>query len=141
MLLANRNINNLFDDMFKDPFFTRSFERSSSQIMKSDIHEKDGNYLIEMELPGYAKEDIKADLKDGYLTITATREEKTEEKDAKGNCIHKERYTGSCNRSFYVGDQITQDDIKASFKDGILHLQIPKEIQKIEEQPKLITIE
>lgn len=127
--------------MFKDPFFSRPFENSSSQIMKTDIHEKDGSYMIEMELPGYDKEDIKADLKDGYLTITANRDETKEEKDAKGNCLHKERYTGSCNRSFYVGDKITQDDIKASFRDGVLLLQIPKEVQKVEEQPKLITIE
>lgn len=141
MLLANRSINNLFDDMFKDPFFSRPFGNSSSQIMKTDIHEKDGSYMIEMELPGYAKEDIKADLKDGYLTITANRDETKEEKDAKGNCLHKERYTGSCNRSFYVGDKVTQDDIKASFRDGVLLLQIPKEVQKVEEQPKLITIE
>lgn len=141
MLLANRTFNNLFDDMFKDPFFNRPFENSSSQIMKTDIHEKDGNYLIEMELPGYAKEDIKADLKDGYLTISAVKDETQEEKDEKGNCIRKERYTGSCNRSFYVGDQVTQDDIKAAFKDGVLHLQVPKEVQKAEEQPKLITIE
>ena len=103
MLLANRGINTLFDDMWNDPFFTRSYERSSSQVMRTDIHEKDGNYVVEMELPGYAKEDIKADLKDGYLTITAHKNETKEEKDAKGNCIHKERYTGTCNRSFYVG--------------------------------------
>ena len=109
--------------------------------MKTDIHDKDGSYIIEMELPGYAKEDIKADLKDGYLTITANKSESKEEKDAKGNCIHKERYTGTCNRSFYVGDALTQEDIKAAFKDGILRLQFPKEIQKQEEQPKLITIE
>lgn len=141
MLLANRSFNNLFDDMFTDPFFTRPFGNTSSQIMKTDIHEKDGNYLIEMELPGYAKEDIKADLKDGYLTITATRAETKEEKDARGNCIRKERYTGSCNRSFYVGDQVTQEDIKAAFKDGILALQVPKDVPKVEEQPKLITIE
>lgn len=142
MLLANRNYN-LFDEMFKDPFFTHPFESSSTstQIMKTDVHDKDGNYSIEMELPGYAKEDIKADLKDGYLTISATKNETKEEKDAKGHCIRKERYTGSCNRSFYVGDQVTQDDIKAVFKDGVLVLQVPKEVQKIEEQPKLITIE
>ena len=94
MLLANRNYN-LFDEMFKDPFFTRSFENSSTQIMKTDIHDKDGNYIIEMELPGYAKEDIKADLKDGYLTITASKNETKEEKDAKVNSIRKERYTGT----------------------------------------------
>ena len=140
MLLANRNYN-LFDEMFKDPFFTRSFENSSTQIMKTDIQDKDGNYIIEMELPGYAKEDIKADLKDGYLTITASKNETKEEKDAKGNCIRKERYTGTCNRSFYVGEQVTQDDIHAAFKDGVLSLQVPKDMPKIEDAPKLITIE
>ncbi|MCB6416555.1 Hsp20/alpha crystallin family protein [Dorea acetigenes] len=141
MLLANRGINTLFDDMWNDPFFTRSYERSSSQVMRTDIHEKDGNYVVEMELPGYAKEDIKADLKDGYLTITAHKNETKEEKDAKGNCIHKERYTGTCNRSFYVGEELTQEDIKAAFTDGVLKLQFPKEVKKQEEQPKLITIE
>ncbi len=140
MLLANRNYD-LFDEMFRDPFFTRPFENSSTQIMKTDIHDKDGNYIIEMELPGYAKEDIKADLKDGYLTITASKNETKEEKDAKGNCIRKERYTGSCNRSFYVGENVTQDDIKAAYKDGILALQVPKEVPKAIEEPKLITIE
>ncbi|MCI9167473.1 MAG: Hsp20/alpha crystallin family protein [Dorea sp.] len=140
MLLANRNYN-LFDEMFKDPFFTRPFENSSTQIMKTDIHDKDGNYMIEMELPGYAKEDIRADLKDGYLTITASKNETKEEKDAKGNCIRKERYTGTCNRSFYVGEQVTQDDIRAAFKDGILSLQVPKDMPKVEDTPKLITIE
>ncbi len=141
MLLANRGFNSLFDDMFSDPLFTRSYDRTSAQIMRTDIHEKDGNYMIEIELPGYAKEDIKADLKDGYLTITAHKNETKEEKDAKGNCIHKERYTGTCNRSFYVGEDLTQDDIKAAFNNGVLHLKFPKEIQKQEEQPKLITIE
>ena len=140
MLLANRNYN-LFDEMFKDPFFTRPFENSSTQIMKTDIHDKDGNYMIEMELPGYAKEDIRADLKDGYLTITASKNETKEEKDAKGNCIRKERYTGTCNRSFYVGEQVTQDNIRAAFKDGILSLQVPKDMPKVEDTPKLITIE
>ena len=141
MLLANRGFNSLFDDMFNDPFFTRSYDRTSTQMMKTDIHEKDGNYLVEMELPGYAKEDIKADLKDGYLTITAHKNETKEEKDAHGKCIHKERHTGTCNRSFYVGEDISQEDIKAAFKDGVLKLQIPKEVEKEEAQPKLITIE
>ena len=140
MLLTNRGFN-LIDDMFNDPFFTTSYDRTSTQIMKTDIHEKDGNYMIAMELPGYAKEDIKADLKDGYLTITAHKNETKEEKDAKGKCIHKERYTGTCNRSFYVGEEISQEDIKAAFKDGVLHLTFPKEVQRQEEQPKLITIE
>ena len=139
MLLANRN--NFFDDFFRDPFFTRPFENASSQIMKTDIHEKDGNYVIDMELPGYAKEDIKADLKDGYMTITASRNETKEDKDAKGNCIRKERYTGSCNRSFYVGDAVTEEDIKASFKDGVLTMVVPKDVPKAIEAPKFIAIE
>ena len=104
MLLANRSFNNLFDDMFSDPFFTRSYDRSSSQVMRTDIHETGDHYVIEIELPGYAKEEIKADLKDGYLTITAHKNETKEEKEARGKCIHKERYTGTCNRSFYVGE-------------------------------------
>lgn len=140
MLLANRNYN-LLDEMFRDPFFTRPFENASSQIMKTDIHEKDGNYIIDMELPGYKKEDIRADLKDGYMTITATRNETKEEKDAKGNCIRKERYTGSCNRSFYVGEQVSQEDIKAAFKNGVLSLIVPKEAPKVIEEPKFIAIE
>ena len=138
MLLSNRNF---IDNFFNDPFFERPFGSASSQIMKTDIHENDANYLVEMELPGYAKEDIKADLKDGYLTISAHKNMTKEEKDAKGNCVHKERYTGTCNRSFYVGDALTQDDIKAAFKEGVLHLSFPKEVRKQEEQPRLITIE
>ena len=140
MLLANRNYN-LFDEMFKDPFFTRPFENASSQIMKTDVHDKDGNYIIDMELPGYDKEDIKADLKDGYLTISANKVETKEEKDAKGNCLRKERYTGSCNRSFFVGKQISQEDVKASFNNGILTMTIPKEAPKAIEEPKYIMIE
>lgn len=125
MLLARRN--NLFDEMFRDPFFTHPFEETSAQIMKTDVHEKDGNYTIEMDLPGYAKEDISADLKDGYLCISAVRDESKEEKDDRGNCIRRERYTGSCNRSFYVGNSVTKENIKASFKDGVLSLVVPKE--------------
>ena len=139
MLLANRN--NLFDEMFQDPFFTRSFDNTSAQIMKTDIHEKDGNYMIEMDLPGYAKEDIFADLKDGYLSIGVEKNETKEDKDDKGNCIRSERYTGSCKRSFYVGEKITQEDIKASFADGVLTLVVPKEAPQQVEAPTRITIE
>lgn len=141
MLLASRGFNSLFDDMFNDPFFGNGYERTAAQIMRTDIHEKDGNYMVEIELPGYAKEDIKADLKDGYLTITAHKNETKEEKDARGKCVHKERYTGTCNRSFYVGDELSQEDIKAAFKDGVLTLAIPKEVKRPEDEPKLITIE
>ncbi len=136
MLLANRN--NFFDEMFQDPFFTRPFENTSAQIMKTDIHEKDGNYMVEMELPGYAKEDISADLKDGYLCISAVKDQTNEEKDQKGNCIRRERYTGNCTRKFYVGKEVTKEDIKAAFSDGILKLLIPKKApQNIETQTRI----
>ena len=110
--------------------------------MKTDIKEQDGDYLMDIDLPGYAKEDISAELKDGYMTITATKNESNDTKDENGNYIHRERYTGSCSRTFYVGNGVTEEDIKASFKDGTLHLSIPKEEpKKLEEQKKLISIE
>lgn len=140
MLLANR-VNSLFDEMFKDPFFTSPSWFDHSQMMKTDVQEKDGNYLIDMELPGYAKEDIQAELKEGYLTITANRNEKKEEKDENGNFIRRERFTGSCKRSFYVGNSVKQENIKAAFQDGILRLAIPKETVGIEEKKSYIAIE
>lgn len=140
MLLANR-VNSLFDEMFKDPFFSTPSWFEQSHIMKTDVQEKDGNYLIDMELPGYAKEDIQAELKDGYLIITANRNENKDEKDDKGNYIRRERFSGSCKRSFYVGNNVRQEDIKAAFKDGILRLAIPKETVGIEEKSNYIAIE
>ena len=104
--------------------------------------ENDQAYVIDMELPGYAKEDVKAVLKDGYLTITANKNQDNDQKDANGRYIRRERYTGTCKRTFYVGESVNQEDIKAGFKDGILRLAIPKkELQPAKDQPKLITIE
>lgn len=142
MMMPRRNSFglDLFDEMFKDPFFSRA--DNTKAVMKTDIKEKDGDYLMEIDLPGFQKEDINAELKDGYMTITATKNESNDTKDEDGNYIHRERYTGSCSRTFYVGDGVTEEDIKASFKDGTLHLIIPKEEpKKLEEQKKLISIE
>ena len=86
--------------------------------MKTDVREVDGNYLLDMELPGYKKEDIHLELKDGYLNITAARNSSNEEKDDVGNIIRQERYSGSCTRNFYVGDSIREEDIRASFDNG-----------------------
>ncbi len=141
MLLANR-VNNLFDEMFKDPFFrTPSSWMEHSNLMKTDVMEKEGSYFIDVELPGYAKEEVEAELKDGYLTISAKRNENKEEKDEAGNYIRRERYTGSCKRSFYIGNGVKQEDIKAAFKDGILHLSMPKENIGMEEKKSYIAIE
>ena len=139
MLLTNRN--SLFDEMFNDPFFSRPLENISNQVMKTDVHEKDGNYLLEMDLPGFAKEDISADLQDGYLTISASRNTEDEEKDQKGNCIRCERYSGSCQRSFYVGNDVSKEDIKAAFQDGTLRLMIPKKDQEAIAESSHIMIE
>ena len=129
---------NLFDDMFNDPFFKKA---ESPALMKTDIQKKDGKYILDMDLPGFGKENIKADLENGYLTITASRDESKEEKDEKGNLVHQERYTGQCSRSFYVGDNVKEEDIKAGYKDGILHLEFPKNETKQVEQKKYIAIE
>ena len=141
MLLRNRAFD-LFDEMFKDPFFDRVIDNGTAQVMKTDVREKDNGYLVDIELPGYAKEDIKAELKDGYLTITAIRNDNKEEKDEKGRYIRRERYTGTCKRSFYVGENVKQEDIKAGFQDGILRLAVPKDTPKpVEEKPKFISID
>ena len=140
MMMPRNNFGfDLFDEMFKDPFFSR--RENQNAVMKTDIREKDGDYLMDIDLPGFSKDDISAELHDGYMTVTAKKEESNDEKDDKGNYIHRERYSGSCSRRFYVGD-ISEADIKASFKDGTLHLEIPKEEpKKLEEQKKLISIE
>ena len=141
MLMPRRNFGlDLFDEMFKDPFFNRVDNKVTA--MKTDIKEENGNYLMEIDLPGFAKEDINAELKDGYMTITAKKDESNDTKDEEGNYIHRERYTGTCSRTFFVGEGITEEDIKASFKDGTLQLSIPKEEpKKPENQKKLISIE
>lgn len=135
MMLPKLNQRNFFKD------FNDMFDMQELSTMKTDIKEEDGKYLLDVELPGFAKEDINADLKDGYLTISATKEENKEEKDKEGNFIRKERYSGSCKRSFYVGNTLKEDDITAEFKDGVLKLTLPKEDpKKIEPDKKLIEI-
>ena len=145
MKLVPRNNNlgfslfdNMFDDMFREPLCTSS---NTTKLMKKDIQEKDDKYILDMDLPGYDKEDIKAQLKDGYLTITAQKNTSNEDKDEKGNYIRRERYCGKCSRSFYVGDSIKEEDIKASFNNGILELTFPKEVPQKEEEMKYITID
>ena len=109
--------------------------------MKTDIKDTDQGYEITMNLPGVKKEDVKAELKDGYLTISATSNSNKDEKDNNGRYIRRERYSGSCSRSFYVGDGVTQDEIKAKFENGILKLSIPKVEKQQVEQKKYISIE
>ncbi len=134
MLATYRN--NIFDDLFNTPFFTRS----EQNMMKTDIKEHDGGYELTVDLPGVKKDDIKAELNDGYLTITAESGTSKDEKDEKGKYICRERYSGSYSRSFYVGDAVTEEDIKAKFENGTLTLDIPKKEALPEKQNKYIAI-
>ena len=134
MLATYRN--NIFDDLFNTPFFTRS----EANMMKTDIKEHDGGYELTVDLPGVKKDDIKAELNDGYLTITAENNSSKDENDEKGKYICRERYSGSYSRSFYVGDSVTEEDIKAKFENGTLTLDIPKKEALPEKQNKYIAI-
>ena len=128
---------NVFDDLFNTPFFTRS----ESSMMKTDIKETDDSYELKIEMPGYRKEDVKAQLKDGYLTISAETDNSSEEKNEEGKYIRRERYTGAVSRSFFVGKDLTEEDIRARFENGILHIALPKEAPKKIEENKYIAIE
>ena len=133
---------NLFEDFFAG--CAKPFSSVSNQIvaMKTDVKELDNSFELDIDLPGVKKEDVKAELTDGYLTISATHGTQTEDKDKDGKYIRRERYFGSASRSFYVGDQIKQEDIKARFENGILKLSIPKvDKQNAVEQKHYIAIE
>ncbi|MCC8060123.1 MAG: Hsp20/alpha crystallin family protein [Clostridiales bacterium] len=131
----------LFDDFFNDPFFSAPVSHTTTTLMRTDVREDDTNYMLDIELPGFKKEDIKAELKDGYLTINASHEANNDEKDANGKIIRQERYSGSCKRSFYVGENLKQEDVQAAFENGVLTLKFPKETPAtVEEAPKYIQI-
>ena len=110
-------------------------------LMKTDVKETEDSFMIEMDLPGFKKEDVKAQVKDGYLVIEAVKNADTEEKEENGKYIRRERFYGTCKRSFYVGEQLTEEDIKAKFENGVLTLSFPKEVKKEVEAPKYIAIE
>ena len=129
----------VFDDMF-DGFFSKEPMYNTS-VMKTDVYEKDGYYNLDIELPGYNKEDVQMDIMDGYLNIKATHNVSNEEKDSKGNLIRSERRFGSCSRSFYVGDNIKAEDIKAKFDNGILNIVMPSKEQKSIETKQTVSIE
>ena len=141
MLLPSIFGSDLFDGFFNFPFpedkgerkaENRIFGTQSQNLMKTDVKETDEAFIVEIDLPGFRKSDVKVSLENGYLSVAASREEGKEEKKD-GRYIRKERYVGSCQRSFYIGDEIEDSDIKAEFNDGVLKLNI----QKKEEKPKI----
>ena len=138
MMIPRRNHFDLFDEMFRDPFF----EGSESKVMKTDIKEKKDKYLIDIDLPGYEKEDIKMEISDGYLTVHASVNKEVDDEKEKGKYVRKERYVGECSRSFYVGENVKEEDIKAKFKNGTLTIEVPKKDDKKElPEKKYIPIE
>ena len=149
MLMPSIFGENLFDDdwmnfPFNDEFWGKKnplYGKHAQNMMKTDIRETDGSYELDVDLPGFKKDEIKVQLKDGYLTLAAAKGLDKDEKDKEGNYIRKERYSGSCQRSFYVGEGVKQEDLKAAFNNGILTVAVPKEVQKPVEEKQYITIE
>ena len=149
MLMPSIFGENLLDDFFDFPVHrtfipqTASMSRSA-ELMKTDVKETEKGYEVEISLPGYKKENIQAELKDGYLTVSATTSSTSDEKEeSTGRYIRRERYQGSCSRTFFVGEEMKQEDIKAKYENGILVLSIPKlEAKKPEPEVKrFISIE
>ena len=151
MLMPSIFGNDMFGDFFTDPWFDEKefkdmqkklYGHRAKNVMSTDVKEVENGYELEMDLPGFKKDEIKASVENGYLTISAARGLDEDEKDKKsGKYIRRERYAGACERSFYVGEGISQDDIKASLQQGILKLFIPKEPEKSVEEKKYVAIE
>ena len=134
--------NNFVDDVFDDMFpFAGNYTTANYDLMKTDVKDAGDHYELEMEMPGVEKENIKAELKDGYLTVTAQQNTNKDEKDKEGNYIRRERYAGSMCRSFYVGDAVSEEDIHAKYEDGILKLSVPKKAPEKIEKDGYIAIE
>lgn len=142
MIPKKKNEFDLFEDMFRDPFQDSFFSTREMKLMKTDIKEKDAEYVVEMDLPGYDKENIELEIENGYLKVTAKiSKDSSNDENKEDKYIHRERFYGECSRSFYIGNNITEEDIKASFKNGILTVSIPKEEKKKIENKKLIQID
>ena len=139
---------NLFDDFFNDPFgmvTTRAenplYGKHARNLMKMDVRETENTYELDIDLPGFKKDEINVELKDGYLTIGASKGLDKDETDKNGKFIRQERYTGACSRSFYVGDNVQPEDIGAKYEDGILRLSVPKNGKKPLPEKRVIAIE
>ena len=140
---------NLFDDFFSDPFGMMVpqgrdplYGKHAKNLMKTDVRETEGTYELDVDLPGFTKDEVNVELKNGYLTIQAVRSHSSDEKDKKGRYVRHETFSGTCARSFYVGD-VKKEDIHAKFEDGVLHVQLPapQQTKALPENPNLIAIE
>ena len=160
MLMPSIFGENLFDDFFtpfyyddKDDWMNFPFNdefwgkknplhgKHAQNMMKTDIRETDGSYELDVDLPGFKKDEIQVQLKDGYLVLSAAKGLDKDEKDKEGNYIRRERYAGSMSRSFYVGENMKEEDIHAKYENGILTLDVPKEQKKAVPEKRYIAIE
>ena len=148
MLMPSIFGENLFDDWMDFPFERDFFGgknplygKHAKNMMKTDVKETDSGYEVDIDLPGFKKDEINAKLENGYLTISASKGLDKDEKDKEGKYIRRERYAGAMSRSFYVGEQVHQEDIRAKFEDGILRLSVPKKDAKELEKKNYIAIE
>ena len=139
---------NLFDDFMDDFSFPtlpdvdkELYGKHAKNLMKTDVKETDDGYQVAVDLPGFKKDEIKIKLENGTLTINAAKGLDKDEKNKEGKYVRRERYAGSMSRSFYVGDEVTQDEIQAKYEDGILRLNIPKKEKAAVEQKKYVAIE
>ena len=150
MLMPSIFNDNLFDNFFDFPFYDDRAERQAEKklyghhaanLMKTDIKEKKDGYDLEMDLPGFKKDEVKVELNNGYLTISTEKSLEKDKENKKGKMLRQERYSGVMQRSFFVGEHLTEEDIKASYENGVLHVMIPKkEARKVPEK-KTILIE
>ena len=149
MLMPSIFGENLFDDDWMDFPFERDFwgkknplyGKNAKNLMKTDIREHDSGYEVDVDLPGFKKDEINLELENGYLTVSAAKGLDKDEKDDKGKYIRRERYAGAMQRSFYVGDTLTQEDIRAKYENGILSISIPKKDAQAVETKMTIAIE
>lgn len=141
-LFSDNVFDSFFEDFVRPARHPQRFAAPAFSVMKTDVKENENAFELAIDLPGYKKEDVTAELKDGYMTIQASTNNSSEEKDEEGRYIRRERYSGSCSRRFYVGEDVAQEDIKAKFEDGILKIVIPKvEVKPQVEEKKFIAIE
>ena len=151
MLMPSIFGENLFDDWSNFPTFPefRDMDRAekklyghhADRLMKTDVHEMEDHYEVDIDLPGFAKDEINLELNNGYVTVSAAKALDKEHNDKQGKLIRQERYTGAMQRSFYVGKNLTEEDIKAKFEHGVLNLNIPKKVKPEVPEKKAILIE
>ena len=140
---------NLFDDFFDDDFSmfptltgrNPLYGKHAKNLMKTDVRETENTYELDIDLPGFKKDEISIDLKDGYLSISAAKGLDRDQEDKKGKYIRQERYAGACSRSFFVGEGVEPKDVSAKFEDGILKISLPKQVKKELPQSPRIAIE